>query len=197
MSERRLIAAMQTEVDAKLADLARQTAEALEAIEARTATRIAEAEAAQTACVEQQLSDYQHAQRLRFENQWRVRLRNLQFEIAAQVLRDVEQAAAGIRQRADYPAIWQRLLDEARQVYQAEQSAAPVLRVAPADRPLAEAAAGEFAAIETAESVLDGVELLSPERRLRVQNTTASRLRKGREEFLKTIAEAIRERVPC
>jgi vacuolar-type H+-ATPase subunit E/Vma4 len=197
MADQRLIAAMQSEVAGKLAELARQTAEALGAIEARTGQQLAEAEAAQAARVEQQLVEYHHVQRLRFENQWRARLRNLQFEIAAQVWRDVEQAAAGVRQRADYPAIWRRLLAEALQVYRGEQAAPPILRVASADRLLAEAVAGEFAAIETAAAVADGVELFSVDRRLRVQNTTASRLRQGREEFLRIIAAAIRERVPC
>ena len=40
-----------------------------------------------------------------------------------------------------------------------------------------------------------GVELLSPDRRLRIVNTVASRLQRGRDEFLKMISDAFQERV--
>jgi vacuolar-type H+-ATPase subunit E/Vma4 len=87
------------------------------------------------------------------------------------------------------------MFTEALGVYRRERSDTPVLQVAPADRELAQCHAPDLARIEVNDAVPDGVELLSPDRHLRVQNTVPSRLRQGREEFLKTISEAIKERL--
>ena len=122
-------------------------------------------------------------------------MRNLQFEVAEQVLRELEQATAAARHRLDYGDIWSRLLDEALQAYRQERADKPVLRVAPADRTLAAGRSQDFSAVEEDDAVPDGLELLSPDRRLRVRNTLRSRLGKGRERFLKDISDALQEHI--
>lgn len=195
MIEHRLIAAMEEEIAAKIAEVERQADEAIRAIEAEAAQTLADAQAREESRLEEQLGQYERQRRTQLENEWRSRIRNLQFEIAAGVLGDLMRAAAAVRQRDDYPALWSGMFQEAWAAYRRERTEAPIARTSPADRPLAERQAAEVAAIEVEEAIADGVELLSPDRRLRVVNTLAARLHRGRDEFLKMIADAFQERI--
>jgi vacuolar-type H+-ATPase subunit E/Vma4 len=196
MTEHRLLAAMEEEIAAQIAAVERQADEALRAIDAETAQALADDRAREETRLDDQVRQYERAQRTRWENEWRARIRNLQFEVAEAVFGELAQAAAAVRRRADYPAVWARLFQEAVAAYRRERSEPPLLRTAPADRALAEQQAAEVAAIEVQETLADGVELLSPDRRLRVVNTLAARLQRGRDEFLKMISDALQERIP-
>ena len=196
MTEHRLIAAMEEEIAGKIADVERQADEAIRAIEAETAQTLTDAQAREESRLEEQLRQYEREQRTRLENEWRSRIRNLQFEVAEGVFGDLARAAADVRRRDDYPSLWSGLFQEACAAYRRERIETPILRTAPADRPLAERQAAEVAAIEVQEAIADGVELLSPDRRLRVVNTLAARLHRGRDEFLKMISDALQERIP-
>jgi len=195
MTEHRLIAAMEEEIAAKIAESERQADEAIRAIEAEAAQTLADAQAREQSRLEEQLRQYEREQRTRLENEWRSRIRNLQFEVAEGVFGELARAAAAVRRRGDYPSLWSGLFQEACAAYRRERTEAPILRTSPADRPLAERQAAEVAAIEVQEAIADGVELLSPDRRLRVVNTLASRLHRGRDEFLKMISDALQERI--
>ena len=196
MTEHRLVAAMEEEIAAKIAEAERQADEAIRAIEAEAAQTLADAQAREESRLEEQLGQYERQRRTQSENEWRSRIRNLQFEIAAGVLGDLMRAAAAVRQRDDYPSLWSGMFQEAWAAYRRERTEAPIVRTSPADRPLAERQAAEVAAIEVQEAIADGVELLSPDRRLRVVNTLAARLHRGRDEFLKMISDALQERIP-
>lgn len=195
MTEHRLIAAMEEEIAAKMAEVERQADEAVRAIEAEAAQTLADAQAREESRLEEQLGQYERAQRTRLENEWRSRIRNLQFEVAEAVFGELTRAAATVRQRDDYPSLWSALFQEACAVYRRERTEAPILRTSPADRRQADRYAGEVAQIEVQDTIADGVELLSPDRRLRVVNTLAARLHRGRDEFLKMISDAIQERI--
>ncbi len=195
MTEHRLIAAMEDEIAGKIAEVERQADEAIRAIEAEAAQTLTDAQAREESRLEEQLRQYEREQRTRLENEWRSRIRNLQFEVAEGVFGDLARAAADVRRRDDYPSLWSGLLQEACAAYRRERTETPILRTAPADRPLAERQAAEVAAIEVQEAIADGVELLSPDRRLRVVNTLAARLHRGRDEFLKMISDALQERI--
>jgi len=195
MTEHRLIAAMEEEIAAKIAEVDRQADEAIRAIEAEAVQTLADAQAREESRLEEQRCQYERQRRTRLENEWRSRIRNLQFEIADGVFGELTRAAAAVRQRDDYPSLWSGMFQEACAVYRRERTEAPIVRTSPADRPLAERQAAEVAAIEVQEAIADGVELLSPDRRFRVVNTLAARLHRGRDEFLKMIADALQERI--
>lgn len=195
MDETRLIAAMEEEIAARIAEAERQAQEAIRRIEAEAEQALGETERVERARAAEQLLAHQHQQRLRFENVRRARLRDLHFEIAADTLREVEAQLTHARQREDYPAVWQRLFAEALRSYRQERPDAPILQVAPADHGLAEAQGHEVAAIEDRLELLDGVELRSPDGRLHIQNTLLSRLRKGREAFQKMISDSLQEQL--
>lgn len=195
MTEHRLIAAMEEEIAARITEVDRAAAEAIRRLEAETEETIRAAEAAEEARAAERCDAYQRQQRARFENEWRARWRNLQFEIAVQVLTEVQEALAQARQRADYAAIWQRLWAEARQVYGQQCAELPLLRVAAQDEVLAQTQRGQVAAITADPRLRDGVELCSPDGRIRVTNTLAARLEKGRDEFLKIIADTLQEQM--
>jgi len=194
MPEHRLIAAMEEEVGARIAQVQREADEAIRRIEAEADQELEEAQRAEAARLEGQMVQYRRDKRARFDNQRRARVRDLQFAIAEQVFDDLAQALAAVRQRSDYPEIWSRLLSEAIAAYRTERSDAPIVRVAEADRDLARRA-GEVPAVEAVAAVPDGVELVSPDGRLRIKNDLTSRLRKGREEFLKMIGDEFNERL--
>ncbi len=194
MPEHRLIAAMEEEVAARIAQVRREADEAIRRIEAEADQELAEAQRAESARVERQIVQFRRDKRSRFDNQRRARVRDMQFAIAEQVFGDVAQAVAAVRQRSDYPVIWSRLLSEALAAYHTERNDIPNVRVAEADRDLARRS-GEAQAVEAVAAVPDGVELVSPDGRLRVKNDLASRLRKGREEFLKMIGDEFNERL--
>ena len=195
MTEHRLIAAMEEEIAAKIADIERQADEAIRAIEAEAAQSLADAQAREEARREEHLRQYEREQRTRLENEWRSRIRNLQFEVAEGVFGELARAAAAVRRRDDYPSLWSGLFQEASAAYRRERTEAPILRTSPVDRLHAERHGAEVAAIEVQEAIADGVELLSPDRRLRVVNTLAARLHRGRDEFLKMISDALQERI--
>lgn len=195
MTEHRLIAAMEEEIAAKIAEVDRQADEAIRAIEAEAVQTLADAQAREESRLEEQRCQYERQRRTRLENEWRSRIRNLQFEIADGVFGELTRAAAAVRQRDDYPSLWSGMFQEACAVYRRERTEAPIVRTSPADRPLAERQAAKVAAIEVQEAIADGVELLSPDRRFRVVNTLAARLHRGRDEFLKMIADALQERI--
>jgi vacuolar-type H+-ATPase subunit E/Vma4 len=196
MTGHRLIAAMEEEIAAKIAEVEGQADEAIREIEAEAAQTLAEAQARDESRLEEQLRQYERERRTRLENEWRSRIRNLQFEVAEGAFGELARAAADVRRRDDYPSLWSGLFQEAWAAYRRERTEAPILRTSPADRPLAERQAAQVAAIEVQEAIADGVELLSPDRRLRVVNTLSARLQRGRDEFLKMIADALRERIP-
>jgi vacuolar-type H+-ATPase subunit E/Vma4 len=192
MSQQRLIGAMEEETVARIAHIERETEQAIREIDAEVDDRLAEAEDAEKKRSRKKLLEYQHRQRSRFENRWRGREQNLRFELAEHVFHDVENALAPARDREDYPAIWRRLFEQALRTYREERTDKPILRVVPADRELADSQEPEVQAIELDDKIRDGVELASPDRALHVKNTLDSRLRKGREQFLKMISDALK-----
>lgn len=194
MPEHRLIAAMEEEVAAKIAQVQREADEAIRRIEAEADQELAAAQRAESARVERQIVQFRRDKRSRFDNQWRARVRDMQFAIAEQIFDDAAQAVAAVRQRSDYPEIWSRLLSQALAAYRAERNDLPIVRVAAADRDLARRS-GEVQAVEAVAALPDGVELVSPDGRLRVKNDLTSRLRKGREEFLKMIGDEFNQRL--
>ena len=195
MTEHRLLAAMNEEVAAKIAEIPRQADEAIRAIDAAAEQALAEAQAEEDARLQERLRQYDRGRHTRQENEWRSRIRNLQFEVADQVFRDVTRATAGVRSRDDYPSVWSQLFREAQAAYRRQRADAPILRTSAADRQIALRYAAEVAGVEVQETIGAGVEVLSPDRRLRIVNTVASRLERGRDEFLKMISDAFQERV--
>ena len=115
--------------------------------------------------------------------------------MAEQVFQQLQRVALSARERGDYPAIWSRLLEEATQVYCKERGDKPILRVAPEDEALARAHPLDCEQIEVDTAVRDGVELESCDRRVLVKNTLASRLHRARDQFLKSISDAIQKRI--
>ena len=195
MAEHRLLAAMQDEVAAKIAAVEREAEETIRGIDAA----VDQALAAERAEAETRLRDLadeyeRHARRQR-EQDWRSRIRELQFKFVEQAFHALALGAAEIRRRDDYPEIWAHWFQEALAVYGREQADAPILRTAPADRHVADRYATAVASVEVRESLADGLELLSPDGRVRVVNTSASRVDRGRDEFLKMIADTFQERV--
>jgi hypothetical protein len=195
MAEHRLLAAMEEEVAAKIADVQRQSDEAIRAIDAAVDQALAAEQAEKESRLNERLRPYELGRRSQQEREWRFRIRQLQFELVERVFRELARGAAEIRRRDDYPQVWSHWLGEARAAYRRERSDAPILRTSPADRQLAERQAAEVAAVEVRDAIADGLELLSPDRRLRIVNTTAARLQRGRDEFLKMISDAFQERV--
>lgn len=196
MVQHRLITAMEEETAARIAQSEHEADEAVRRIEAEAEAAEADALRAEQARADEQFLAYQRQQRSRFENQWQSRVRNLQFEVSQRVFEAVEQSVAEARRRDDYPTIFGRLLAESLQAYARERSDRPILQVAPADGELVGAPHPDVEAIETRAAVRDGVELRSPDGRLHVKNTLSSRLWKGRDEFLKTISDALKEQTP-
>lgn len=195
MTGHSLVDAMEAEVAAKIAEIDRQTERELAEIRERTARSLQENAEREQARSAQMLLAYGREKRQLLENDWRIRVRNFQFEVAEQVLDQLQKASLRVRRRDDYPAIWARLLEEASRVYFDERSDRPVLRVSPEDESLARSDAREFARIEVDATVRDGVELESADRRMLVKNTLASRLGRGRDQFLKSISDAVQERI--
>lgn len=195
MAERRLLAAMQDEVAAKIAAVEREAEEAIRGID----TAVDQALTAERAEAESRLRDladeYERRARRQREQEWRSRIREMQFELVEQAFHALALGAAEIRRRDDYPKVWTHWFAEALTVYGREQTDAPILRTAPADRHLADRHAAAVAGVELSDSLADGLELLSPDGRVRVVNTSASRVDRGRDEFLKLIADTFRERV--
>lgn len=195
MAEHRLLAAMQDEVAAKIAAVEREAEETIRGIDAA----VDQALAAERAEAETRLRDladeYERRARRQREQDWRSRIRELQFKFVEQAFHALALGAAEIRRRDDYPEVWTHWLQEALAVYGREQADAPILRTAPADRHLADRYATAVASVEVRESLADGLELLSPDGRVRVVNTSASRVDRGRDEFLKMIADTFQERV--
>ncbi len=190
-----LVDAMQAEIAARIAEIDRSTDRELAEIKERAARSVQEAVQREQTRIEQQLQAYAREKRQLLENDWRIRIRNFQFEVAEQVLNQVREAALRVRQRDDYPAIWGRLLEEAASVYFDQRRDRPVLRVSPEDESLARSASHGCDRIELDATVCDGVELESVDRRMLVKNTLASRLRRGHDQFLKSISDAIHERI--
>ncbi len=195
MAEEPLIAAMEEEIAARIAEIDRQADAAICQAEAQVDRLIAETEQHEAALAEQQFRDYARQQRTRRENQRRARIGNLQFEVAQEVFRELAGEVGTARTREDYERVWLRLLDEAMHVYREERDDAPVLRFAPLDGPLADKCRNLVAAVEPDAAIDAGLELVSRDGRLRVRNTPLSRLREGREEFLKMIADALEQRI--
>ena len=195
MAEHRLLAAMEEEVAAKIAEIQRQADEAIRAIDAAAEQTLAAEQAVEEARLGERLRQYEHGRRTQLENEWRSRIRQLQFEVVEQVFGELARAAAEVRRRDDYPAVWSQWLGEAWTAYRDERADTPILRTSPADRQLAECHAADVAAVEVRDAIADGLELLSPDRRLRIVNTVASRLQRGRDEFLKMISDAFQEQV--
>ncbi len=195
MAEHRLLAAMQDEVAAKIAAVEREAEETIRGIDAA----VDQALAAERAEAETRLRDladeYERRARRQREQDWRSRIRELQFKFVEQAFHALALGAAEIRRRDDYPEIWAHWFQEALAVYGREQADAPILRTAPADRHVADRYATAVASVEVRESLADGLELLSPDGRVRVVNTSASRVDRGRDEFLKMIADTFQERV--
>jgi vacuolar-type H+-ATPase subunit E/Vma4 len=192
MAEHRLVEAMEEEVAAKISEIEWQTEEAIHTLGAEADAALAEAENLERLRAEQRFLGHKRERRSHFENEWRGRIRNLQFEIVDQVFRELEEMVGRARQRQDYPQVLCRLLDEALRVYRQERDDWPVLRVAPGDCELARARLPEAIAVEVDPAIDGGVELFSPNERFHVKNTLQSRLRKGRDEFLKMISDAIK-----
>jgi hypothetical protein len=195
VAEHRLLAAMEEEVAAKIADIQQQADEAIRAIDAAAEQTLAAEQAAEETRLDERLRRYEQGRRAQGENEWRSRVRQLQFEVVEQLFGELAGAAAEVRRRDDYPAVWSQWFGEAWAAYRRERADAPTLRISPADRQLAERQAAQVAAIETRDAITDGLELLSPNHRLRIVNTVASRLQRGRDEFLKMISDAFQERV--
>lgn len=195
MAEQPLIAAMEEEIAARVAEIDRQADAVIGEAEADVDRLLAEAEQREAALAEQRFRDYARQQRARCENQRRARIGNLQFEVAQEVFRELSRAVGTIRGREDYAAVWLRLLDEAMQVYGEDRDDAPVLRVAPVDCPLADRCRDRVAAVEPDGAIDAGLELVSGDGRVRVKNTLLSRLHRGREEFLKMISDALKQRI--
>jgi vacuolar-type H+-ATPase subunit E/Vma4 len=196
MVQHRLITAMEEEIAARIAQSDREADAAIRHIEAEAAAAEAEAIRAEQAHADQLFTAYQSRQQSRFENQWRLRVRNLQFEVSQRVFAAVEQSIVEARRRDDYPNIFGRLLAESLLTYANERSDRPILEVAPADRELAGSFHPSVEAIETSATICDGLALRSPDGRLHIMNTLSSRLRKGRDEFLKIISDALKEETP-
>ena len=195
MAEHRLLAAMEEEVAGKIAEIQQQADEAIRTIDAAAEQALAAEQAAEESRLNERLRQYEQGRRAQRENEWRSRIRQLQFEVVEQVFGELTRAAAEVRRHADYPAVWSQWLGEARAAYRLERSDTPILRTSPTDRQLAEQHAAEVATVEARDAIADGLELLSPDRRLRIVNTVASRLQRGRDEFLKMISDAFQERV--
>ena len=140
MAEHPLVDAMEEEVAAKIAEIDRQADQEIADIEARANHAIQEAAEREKTRSEQLLLAYSREKRQLLENEWRIRIRNFQFEMAEQVFQQLQRVALSARERDDYPAIWSRLLEEAMQVYGQERSDKPILKVAPEDEALARAA---------------------------------------------------------
>jgi vacuolar-type H+-ATPase subunit E/Vma4 len=186
---------MEAEIAARIAEIDRDTDRELAEIKERAARSVQEAGQREQTRIGQQLRAYAREKRQSLENDWRIRIRNFQFEVAEQVLDQVREASLRVRQRNDYPAIWGRLLEEAGRVYSGQRRDRPVLRVSPEDECLARAAAIECVGVEIDAAICDGVELESADRRMLVKNTLASRLRRAHDQFLKSISDAIHERM--
>jgi vacuolar-type H+-ATPase subunit E/Vma4 len=195
MTEHRLLAAMEEEVAAKIAEIQRQADEAIRAINTAADQTLAAEQAVEETRLGERLRQYEQGRRTTRENEWRSRIRQLQFEVVEQVFGELSQAAGEVSRRGDYPAVWSQWFGEAWTAYRAERADAPILRTSPADRQLAEGHAAEVAGVEVRDAIADGLELLSPDRRLRIVNTMASRLQRGRDEFLKMISDAFQEQV--
>ena len=196
MSEQPLVAAMEEEVVARIAEIDRKADAAIREAEAEVDRLLAETRQREEARAEQRFRDYARQQRARGENQRRARIGNLQFEIAQEVFAELQRAVAAARGRADYAVAWSRLLEQAVQIYGQERNDSPVLRIAPADCPLVARWRDRLAAVQPDAAIDAGLELVSPDGRLRVKNTLLSRLHKGRDEFLKMISDALNARIP-
>ncbi len=197
MTEHRLIAAMEQEIAAKIAEVERQADEAIRAMEAAAAQTLADAQAREESRLEEQRAPVRGRASARG---WKT---NGDPASATCSLRSPKACSASWHarrpmsaRRDDYPSLWSGLFQEACVVYRRERTDTPIVRTSPADRPLAERQAAEVATIEVQEAIADGVELLSPDRRLRVVNTLAARLHRGRDEFLKMISDTLQERIP-
>lgn len=195
MAEHPLLAAMEDEVAAKVAEIQRKADEAIRGIDAAVEqTLVAEQAEAETR-LREQLDEYERAASQQHEKEWRSRIRELQFELVEQAFAELARSAADIRRRADYPAVWSRWFREALTAYQGERADVPILRTAPGDRSLADLQAAAVASVELQEGLADGLELVSPDRRLRIVNTSSARVQRGRDEFLKMISDTFREQV--
>jgi len=193
MSESKLIQAMEEEVGAKIAQINDEAEAKVRTVQADVDEAIADAETVARSQAEASFQSHAGFERGRIASGLRDHSRRASWELVADVLRDVERTLEQVRRREDYPSIWRRWLAEALTTYHGERDDLPALRVAAADLPLAKSRAEEFASIDVNEGLRDGLALASPDRRLRIVNTAASRLQNGRPAFTKQISDALQE----
>ena len=197
MSEQRLIDAMEAKVEDRIAEIERETEQRVQGAEAEAKDVIADIEAQEQANAETHYLQYKGEQQALFENNLRVRTRSLQFQVSEEVFRKLEVTLAEVNKRSDYHTIWSYLFEEALSAYRIERTDRPILHVSPEDSVLARSFASDsdIASVDADDRMATGVELHSSDGRVRVENTPMSRLKKGREEYIKMISGMLKKRL--
>ena len=191
MSEARLVEALKDRVAEQISAVVREADAAIQAIEQETDAMVAEILKHQEATTEQRFHEFQQEAHAQFEAEHRHRRRTLLYQLVDAVFAEVDAELAALDQNPDYPEIWGRLYDEAREAYRKEDAGAPRVHLNPAHVPLAQAHGVAPEDMAPDADVKAGVILIHPQGRLRIINTPASRLSRGREEFVKQIASAL------
>ena len=191
MSESKLIEALEAEIAQRIGVIEQETERKIQQLRREAEAVLKEVEAHQQALAEEEFRAYTLARKAQDANAAAGRIRRLQFDTSESLFREIEQELHLVRDRMDYPDIWQRLYLEALDSYREERSDAPVLRVCVRDRELAEGSVDEGDSVEVDPTMTDGVQLRSPDGRFRVMNTLQSRFQKGRREFARIIGDAL------
>lgn len=193
MSFNELVGRINTEVNAQIALIEKETEEAINKINTEanaSANNIIERE---KRSLEALVKEYKIENLRKLENQARLEIRAQRIKDVDEIFKIVEDELARIVKQKSYKKIWQRFCDEALAEYKKERSDSPVVRIAPEDKEIALEYLGKKVIIEIDEGIIyGGLELRDPEGNLRITNTIKSRLARGKDHFLKLAADKIR-----
>ncbi|MBD3420228.1 MAG: hypothetical protein GF398_08950 [Chitinivibrionales bacterium] len=179
------------QVDSQIAEFEREAQAQIRQIEADAAAELEKSRQAEEKRVARELKEFERALRHRRESELRRYQQARELDIIDQVFSRVEQEIADLQSNPSYCRMVEHLYREALLEYERERADAPVVWVAAQDRELAATLPVSKSHLQTQTGIRNGVVLISPDEKLRIDNTPAARLVRGRDFFLQMIKEEL------
>lgn len=191
MSFNELVERINTEANARIAEIEKETEESLKKIDAQTNAAINNIIEREKHSLEVLLKEYKIEYLRGLKNQTRREIRAQRIKDVEDIFNITEDNLSQIVRQKKYKKIWGRFYDEALAKYKNERNDTPVVKIAPEDKEIALSYLGKKIPVEIDENIYGGLELRDPERNLRIINTVKSRLARGKDQFLKLITDNI------